>query len=1149
MHERAFGMPFRRARKRSATGVSLAAIASITLAVSVLPGAGVAAADDKPVSAWGKDSPDFEMPPVKVGANRPVASERSGNPTDEAFLPWQREQRERVKGPAGKAGGGKQAPSRSAAADTSTQSLVPEGQGNVPWHRSTSFAITDALTAKIDYSTGNLMLTATDFDIAGVGRRLQLARTYNSLDAPWGRVSQRWWQQYERYLSVGSSEVIFYDASGATVRFTQNSDGSFTTPKGYSQDLTKNADGTYTLTKWKSGEKETYNQYGTLTKITDRNKGTITVTQHDEDGQNKGFKLTDTRSGRFIDLVKTYPSQWQAKDNTGRTAVYNLDAEGNLASTTDTEGKTVTFRHDSSGRIDKITTAEGRVTVFTYDDTNRVTSMLRGTTLNSDGHTGPTWTYSYSAASPTAAGTTTAKDPELHATQYVHDGDGRVTEVFDALERKRSTKFDANNNIDSTTDAMGSGTTPGNVTDYGFNTRNNIETVTLPTGGKTVNSWQTIAGGDVPKDSTNADGEKTSFTYDTAGNTTSVAQTGTGGGNVSFEYNPATPTCGGFEGQRCKAKTRMTSTKTVTTDFKYDSKGNLKTVKAPAPLGETTFTYDALGRTETVTDARGVKKVYVYDERDRITTVSSTNDTVRYWYDGDGNLVQRSDSTGTVKYEFDPLQRETVRHLQDGSQTLLAYTPAGNVDYYRDPAGTTDYTWNEVNKLTELKDPQGKITTYGYNNNDVRTTTTYPGGTVHKVDVDNSSRPKAIKATSRQGTLVDLAYTYGYGTNAGTDGSKIRTSTDTVRGTKRTYSYDGAGRFSYAKEEKSGAVTDSWQYCYDLAGNLTSQGADQGCPRGTTYTYNDAQQLTAKSSTSGPWSYDAIGNETAGASTDDFARTGESYTDHSQLKSITVAGKTYAGQYGSTDQSERVKLGDTFFHNGPLGLSAKTTAAVDMGFNREPGGTLNSMTTGGRTYYYLTDAIGSVVALADGDGKKVNTYAYSPRGVRILSQSSEQVAQPYRFAGGYQDPTGLYHFQARYYDANIGRFTQPDPSGQERNPYLYAEGDPVNRIDPNGLFSVEGTMKGMLKNAGRATRANAIYKTGNALLDGDYGKAAAVVVGEVASSVTGAACGAVATAAGAPTAGAGGFVVGAACFTGAEYVGNAVENKATDAWS
>lgn len=113
------------------------------------------------------------------------------------------------------------------------------------------------------------------------------------------------------------------------------------------------------------------------------------------------------------------------------------------------------------------------------------------------------------------------------------------------------------------------------------------------------------------------------------------------------------------------------------------------------------------------------------------------------------------------------------------------------------------------------------------------------------------------------------------------------------------------------------------------------------------------------------------------------------------------------------------------------------------------------MTTRGKSYYYLTDALGSVIGLADIDGNKVDTYIYSPRGVRILSQSTEPVAQPYRFAGNYQDPTGLYHLKARYYDANLGRFTQPDPSGQEQNPYLYAEGDPVNRIDPSGLWSID----------------------------------------------------------------------------------------------
>ncbi|MDW4902687.1 RHS repeat protein, partial [Streptomyces californicus] len=35
-------------------------------------------------------------------------------------------------------------------------------------------------------------------------------------------------------------------------------------------------------------------------------------------------------------------------------------------------------------------------------------------------------------------------------------------------------------------------------------------------------------------------------------------------------------------------------------------------------------------------------------------------------------------------------------------------------------------------------------------------------------------------------------------------------------------------------------------------------------------------------------------------------------------------------------------------------------------------------------------------------------------------------------------------------------FTTPDPSGQEKNPYLYADGDPVNRIDPTGLIDWGG---------------------------------------------------------------------------------------------
>ncbi|WLQ45218.1 RHS repeat-associated core domain-containing protein [Streptomyces laculatispora] len=1096
------------------------------LGVSALPALAVPAADvPAPVSAWGPGAPKAQMPQVKVGSNTPVAAEAEA-PVSAEVAAWRTAQKERAE--AGTRAG---AAARSSAA---VLTYVPEGQGAVPWHQISDFRITDSLVARVNYSNGNLMLAATDFDVAGVGQTLRLSRTYNSLDAPWGKVSQRWWQEYERYAQIFASEVVIYDASGGAVRFTEESNGTFTTPKGYSGDLKKNSDGTYTLTDRKSGSKDTYDANGTLTKVTDKNNGAITITQHDEGGEQKGFKVTETRPGRWVDLLKTNASQWQAKDHTGRTAVYDLNPAGDVVKTTDTEGKPTQFGYDSSRRLTKITTPEGRVTVFTYDDQNRVTSMLRATELNGSGHTGPTWTYTYDASSPSAAGTTKVTDPEQHSTSYKHDGDGQVTDVTDALTHNRTKTFDANRNVKSASDAMGVGGTGANVTTYGWDSRNNPTSAKLPTGATSAaTGYQTIAGSDLPGSITTPDDEKTDYTYDTAGNTKSVAVEGTGGGNQSFEYNPATPTCQGFQGQRCKATTKMTSTKSVSTTFTYDAQGNLKTVKAPAPLGTTTYTYDALGRTESVQDARGVKVIYTYDNRDRVTQVDSSNYAkVTYSYDGDGNLKQRSDGTGVISYDFDPLSRETIRTLQDGSQTVLTYTPAGNVDTYQDPAGLTDYTWNEVNKLKSLKDPKNKITSYEYDKNDIRTTTTYPGNTVQTVTPDKSGRPEKIKATSPKGTLVDLAYDYAYTgkDEAKKDGGKIRTSTDAVSGYKTSYTYDSAGRFSYAKEEKGTTLRSSWQYCYDLAGNLTSQGVASGCPGGTTYAVNDAQQITSKNGSATNWSYDKIGNETAGASTPEGTRTGETWSDYSQMTSVTVAGKTYAGQYGSTDQSERIKLGDTFFHNGPIGLAGTSTAGIDTGFNREPEGTLNSMTRGGKNYYYLTDALGSVVAVADETGTKVNSYGYSPRGVP-RSTTSETVAQPYRFAGGYQDPTGLYHFAARYYDPNIGRFTTPDPSGQEQNPYLYAEGDPVNRIDPNGLLSW-GDGLGI---------AGDLITGISHLKDGDSTALWGDVLGVVAGGVAGMACES-AVAASAPATLGGSLGASAGCYAISWSVGSIASN-------
>jgi RHS repeat-associated protein len=177
---------------------------------------------------------------------------------------------------------------------------------------------------------------------------------------------------------------------------------------------------------------------------------------------------------------------------------------------------------------------------------------------------------------------------------------------------------------------------------------------------------------------------------------------------------------------------------------------------------------------------------------------------------------------------------------------------------------------------------------------------------------------------------------------------------------------------------------------------------------------------------------------------------------------------------------------------------------VDTNFTREAGGTLNSFRTKDKTYYYLADSLGTIEAVVNADGEKVNTYTYSPRGV---TNANEKVSQPYRFAGGYQDPTGLYHFEARFYDPNLGRFTQPDPAGLEANPYLYASGDPTNMINPNGLFGMPGWAKTAVSTAvGVAVGAAAVVAVGAAC--GATAGAACLFAGAVTGALWGGAAGA-----------------------------------------
>ena len=99
--------------------------------------------------------------------------------------------------------------------------------------------------------------------------------------------------------------------------------------------------------------------------------------------------------------------------------------------------------------------------------------------------------------------------------------------------------------------------------------------------------------------------------------------------------------------------------------------------------------------------------------------------------------------------------------------------------------------------------------------------------------------------------------------------------------------------------------------------------------------------------------------------------------------------------------------------------------------------------------YFHTDLNGCPEELTDANGKILWECSFQLWGKRIHEIEHEPIEQNLRYQGQYLDrETGLHYNTFRYYDPDIGRFTQPDPIGLLGgfNLYQYA---------PNGLTWVD----------------------------------------------------------------------------------------------
>lgn len=133
-----------------------------------------------------------------------------------------------------------------------------------------------------------------------------------------------------------------------------------------------------------------------------------------------------------------------------------------------------------------------------------------------------------------------------------------------------------------------------------------------------------------------------------------------------------------------------------------------------------------------------------------------------------------------------------------------------------------------------------------------------------------------------------------------------------------------------------------------------------------------------------------------------------------------------------------------------------------------------TLTYNGTTYYYLRNAQGDIMGISDEEGNQLVAYTYDawgkPLSITGTMATTLGEANPFRYRGYfYDDETGFYYLQSRYYDPEIGRFISVDGYVQtpgkclvSTNGFSYCQNDPINNYDYTGEFPVPAIILGAI---------------------------------------------------------------------------------------
>lgn len=305
-----------------------------------------------------------------------------------------------------------------------------------------------------------------------------------------------------------------------------------------------------------------------------------------------------------------------------------------------------------------------------------------------------------------------------------------------------------------------------------------------------------------------------------------------------------------------------------------------------------------------------------------------------------------------------------------------------------------------------------------------------------------------------------------------------------------TYTYDEAGQLVEAVDGETNKI---YRYKYDNSGNIIrmeeverDEAGNEVTTSNKTFSYtNGILSSYRDGNTTVTYRTDAMGNPISIST-----RTGTQFLTWGEGRMLLRVKQNASNYSQYTYNADGLRIKKDVMKDGQLTTSkyiwgnnglagiitnnmSGTTTVVPLydssgeaiGFSvKKVGGRPASVSTEPAVYTYVKNLQGDVIRILDKTGKIVVSYTYNPWGVPTVTGDTELAAlNPCSYRGyDYDEETGYYYLQSRYYDPEVGRFLNTDEveyldtSGQltSCNLFVYCNNSPIGATDPDGHFAI-----------------------------------------------------------------------------------------------